>query len=140
MLPYFEHTEAISNHPTNQFSFLHPKQERVGNSYSGSFRIFDNILEGIIHIPTGIKFNICSNHSQLNFCRRIITVFGVLFDKPLDIIPVNTHTTKVACFQFFRNRITNLRYSSQLRYYMALPYKSALSLINVDKVRVVPVP
>ena len=25
---------------------------------------------------------------------------------------VNTHTTKVACFQFFRNRITYLPYSS----------------------------
>ena len=26
--------------------------------------------------------------------------------------PVNTHTIKVACFQFFRNRITYLPYSS----------------------------
>ena len=27
-------------------------------------------------------------------------------------VPVNTHTTKVACFQFFRNWITYLPYSS----------------------------
>lgn len=53
---------------------------------------------------------------------------------------VNTHTTKVACFQSFRNQNPYLPYSSQLRCYTNTPHKSALSLINVDKVRVVPVP
>lgn len=67
-------------------------------------------------------------------CLNSMSGLGVYVDQ------VNTHTTKVACFQSFRDQNTYLQYRSQLRYYTVFLHKSALSLINVDKVRVVPVP
>ena len=79
------------------------------NIYTLIFICFGNKIKfrNILHLA----FYIPRNNKTASNLSTNITLHRMAIFYPAILI-VNTHTTKVACFQFFRNRITYLPYSS----------------------------